>query len=164
MKNKEIKEELSLSIRSFIEAKEQSQQESIDEFDELRILETAFNRLFIAIEHLCNAILLLEKGNFSKKHFGDITKLRELKEKYTIDLANTYQTTYTFRSYADYRKHPEIAENFNRSERELLITWLLPCYGFLLHRQLLLMLNRGVILHIGSFQTNKFIFYVYGRV
>lgn len=116
MKEKEIKEELELAIRCFIEAKERSLQNSIDDFDELRILEASFNRLFISVEHLCNAIILLEYGNFSKKHFGDIKKLEKLKEKYKQDLATLYQTTYSFRAYADYRKFPDFKDKFNREE------------------------------------------------
>ncbi|MBL7148130.1 MAG: hypothetical protein ISS82_04865 [Nanoarchaeota archaeon] len=116
MKEKEIKEELELCIRSFLDAKERSKQEGIDHFDELRILEGAFNRLFMSVEHLCNAIILMERGNFSKKHFGDFTKLRDLKEKYKSDLSDTYQTTYNFRSYGDYRKFPEVKDKFNREE------------------------------------------------
>lgn len=116
MKEKEIKEELELCTRSFLEAKERSKQKSIDDFDELRILEASFNRLFISVEHLCNAIMLFEKGNFSKKHFGDINKLKELKDKYKSDLAEIYRDTYSFRSYADYRKFPEIKDKFKREE------------------------------------------------
>ena len=70
----------------------------------------------MAVEHLCNAIILLEEGNFSKKHFGDFSKLKELKEKYKADLAGTYQETYHFRSYGDYRKFPEVKDMFNRKE------------------------------------------------
>ena len=116
MKEKEIKEELELCIRSFLDAKERSEQKSIGEFDELRILEASFNRLFMSVEHLCNAIILLEEGNFSKKHFGDFSKLKELKEKYEADLAKEYQETYNFRSYGDYRKFPEVKDKFNRKE------------------------------------------------
>ena len=116
MKEKEITEELELCIRSFIEAKERSTKNSIDNFDELRILEASFNRLFLAVEHLCNAIMLLEKGNFSKKHFGDVEKLKILKEKYKSDLAEIYRKTYSFRSFADYRKFPEIKDTFTRAE------------------------------------------------
>ena len=116
MKEKEIIEKLELCIRSFIEAKERSMQNSIDNFDELRILEASFNRLFISVEHLCNAVILLEKGNFSKKHFGDQEKLKNLKEKYKSDLAEIYQKTYSFRSFADYRKFPEIKDIFTRIE------------------------------------------------
>ena len=116
MRKEEIKIELELCIRSFIEAKERSSQKSIDELDELRILETSFNRLFIAVEHLSNAIMLLETGNFSKKHFGDINKLKDLKDKYKIDLGEIYQSTYSFRSYADYRKFPEVKDKFTREE------------------------------------------------
>src|SRR3989344_2269233 len=116
MKEKEITEELWLCIRSFIEAKERSTKNSIDNFDELRILEASFNRLFISVEHLCNAIMLLEKGNFSKKHFGDVEKLKSLKEKYKSDLGEIYRKTYSFRSFADYRKFPEIKDTFTRIE------------------------------------------------
>jgi len=116
MKEQEIKKELELCLRSFIEARERSKQNSIDNFDELRILETCFNRLFISVEHLCNAVILLETGNFSRKHFGDFTKLKNLKEKYKTDLSDNYQTTYNFRSYADYRKCPEIEDKFKREE------------------------------------------------
>lgn len=116
MREKEIREELELCIRSFLEANERSEKKSIDNFDELRILEASFNRLFISMEHLCNSIVLAETGNFSKKHFGDFTKLKSLKDKYNSDLAELYQTTYNFRSYADYRKFPELKERFNRKE------------------------------------------------
>lgn len=70
----------------------------------------------MSVEHLCNAIMLLEKGNFSKKHFGDFSKLKEFKEKYKSDLAEIYQNSYNFRSYGDYRKFPELGERFNRNE------------------------------------------------
>ena len=30
-------------------------------------------------------------------------------------MATTYQTTYSFRSYADYRKFPEIKDNFDKN-------------------------------------------------
>lgn len=116
MREKELKEELELCTRSFLEARERSKQKSIDEFDELRILEASFNRLFLSVEHLCNAIMLFEKGNFSKKHFGDINKLKELKDKYQSDLEEIYKDTYSFRSYADYRKFPEIKDKFKRAE------------------------------------------------
>jgi len=116
MKEKEIIEELWLCIRSFIEAKERSTKNSIDNFDELRILEVSFSRLFISVEHLCNAIMLSEKGNFSKKHFGDVEKLKNLREKYKSNLAEIYQKTYNFRSFADYRKFPEIEDTFTRAE------------------------------------------------
>lgn len=76
----------------------------------------------MCMEHLCNAIILLEMGNFSKKHFGDFTKLKGLKEKYMSDLAETYQTTYNFRSYGDYRKFPEVKDKFNRGELKNKIT------------------------------------------
>ena len=36
--------------------------------------------------------------------------------KYKIDLVDIYQNTYSFRSYGDYRKRPEMEEKFNRSE------------------------------------------------
>lgn len=116
MRKNEIKAELELCVRSFIEARERSRQKAIDDFDDLRILEASFNRLFISVEHLCNAILLVETGNFSKKHFGDFGKLKYVKDKYKSDLARIYQITYNFRSYADYRKFPEIKDRFKRSE------------------------------------------------
>jgi len=116
MKEKEIKEELELCIRSFLEAEERAEKESLDNFDELRILEAGFNRLFMSAEHLCNAIMLFEKGNFSKKHFGDFTKLKEFKEKYKPDLSEIYQETYSLRSYGDYRKFEEVKDKFNREE------------------------------------------------
>ncbi len=59
-------------------------------------------------------MMLKEKGNYSKKHFGDFNKLKEFKEKYGIDLAASYQTTYSFRGYADYRKFPEIKDKFDK--------------------------------------------------
>lgn len=114
MREKEIKEELELGIRAFLEAEERSRAETIDSFQEIRILESAFNRLFLAVEHFCNALVLFETGNFSPKHFGDTKKLKELKEKYALDLQEIYEDTYSFRSYADYRKFPEIEEKFNR--------------------------------------------------
>ncbi len=58
--------------------------------------------------------MLKEKGNYSKKHFGDFNKLKEFKEKYGLDLAENYQTTYNFRGYADYRKFPEIKDKFDK--------------------------------------------------
>lgn len=58
--------------------------------------------------------MLKEKGNYSKKHFGDFNKLKEFRKKYDIDLATSYQTTYSFRSYADYRKYPEIKDSFDK--------------------------------------------------
>jgi len=91
-----------------------SKEKGIDDFDNTRILESAFNRLFLAVEHLTNAMMLKEEGNYSKKHFGDFNKLKEFKEKYDIDLATSYQTTYSFRGYADYRKFPEIKDKFDR--------------------------------------------------
>ena len=114
MKEYEIKTELELCIRCYIDAKERSNQKSLDEFDNLRILEVSFNRLFLSVEHLCNAIILVEKGNFSKKHFGDYNKLKDLNEKYGPDLQEIYRATYSFRSYGDYRKFPEIEESFNQ--------------------------------------------------
>ncbi len=116
MREKEIRDELELCIRCFLEAKERSEKKSIDSFDELRILEASFNRLFLSVEHLCNSIVLAETGNFSKKHFGDFTKLKSLRDKYNSDLAGMYQAAYNFRSYADYRKFPELKERFNREE------------------------------------------------
>ncbi len=115
MKSEEIKEEIGLGVRCFLESQEKSLKPSIDQFEELRILETAFNRLFLAVEHFCNALLLLEMGSFSHKHFSNIAKLKEMKEKYNLDIANIYHQTYTFRAYADYRKFPEIKENFDRA-------------------------------------------------
>ena len=121
MREKEIKEELELCVRCFLESQERAKQKGVDDFDELRILEASFNRLFLSVEHLCNAIMLLEKGNYSKKHFGDITKLKELKEKYQIDLAELYQNTYTFRAYADYKKFQETKDRFTKDELNNLI-------------------------------------------
>jgi len=59
-------------------------------------------------------MMLKEKGNYSKKHFGDFNKLKEFNKKYNIDLATNYQTTYNFRGYADYRKFPEIKDKFDK--------------------------------------------------
>ncbi len=92
VKKKEVREELELCVRSVVEAVERSQQEGIDPFDELRILEAAFNRLFLAVEHMCNALVLLETGNYSRKHFGNIKKLKELAERYRVPIAELYQT------------------------------------------------------------------------
>jgi len=114
MREEEIKEELELGVRAFLEAEDRSRAEAIDDFEETRILESAFNRLFLSVEHLCNALILLETGNFSPKHFGDLKKLKELKEKYETDFQGVYEETYTFRSYGDYRKFPQIKERFNR--------------------------------------------------
>lgn len=86
MKEKEIKEELELCIRSFLDVKERSKQESIDHFDELRILEGAFNRLFMSVEHLCNAIMLLEKGDFSKTKKKDVNYI--LRRNNSIEIFN----------------------------------------------------------------------------
>lgn len=116
MREEEIREELELCARSFRSAREISEEKSIDNFDELKILEASFNRLFLCVEHLCNAVIMMETGNFSKKHFGDFAKLKSLEEKYKADFDGVYQTTYNFRSYGDYRKFPEIRERFNRSE------------------------------------------------
>lgn len=66
--------------------------------------------------------MLKEKGNYSKKHFGDFNKLKEFNEKYNIDLAASYQTTYNFRGYADYRKFPEIKDNFDKKHLDEQIT------------------------------------------
>jgi len=114
MKEEEIKRELELGIRAFLEAEERSKAEAIDDFEEKRILESAFNRLFLSVEHLCNALVLFETGNFSPKHFGDLKKLQELKEKHKTDFQGVYEETYTFRSYGDYRKFPEMEKKFNR--------------------------------------------------
>jgi len=114
MREEEIKRELELGIRAFLEVEERSKAEAIDDFEEKRILESAFNRLFLSVEHLCNALVLFETGNFSPKHFGDLKKLQELKEKYKTDFRGVYEETYTFRGYGDYRKFPEIEEKFNR--------------------------------------------------
>ena len=106
---------MELAVRCFIESNLKSKEKGIDDFDQKRILESAFNRLFLAMEHLTNSIMLKEKGNYSKRHFGDFKKLDEFKEKYDIDLATSYQTTYSFRSYADYRKFPEIESKFDKN-------------------------------------------------
>ena len=111
----EIKTELELGVRSFLEAQKRSQAESIDDFEETQILEASFNRLFLSIEHTINGLVLLETGNFSPKHFGDLKTLKELKKKYTIDFFKVYEETYTFRSYGDYRKFPQTKEHFNRN-------------------------------------------------
>ncbi len=123
MKKEKIIEEVELGVRCFLDAQERSLKKGIDNFDELRILEAAFNRLFLAVEHFCNAVILFETGNYSKKHFGDFEKLKKIKEKYDLDLTNTYQQTYSFRSYGDYRKFPEIEEKFDRKhlKEELVI-------------------------------------------
>ena len=115
----EIKRELELGVRSFLEAQKRSQAQSIDEFEETQILEAAFNRLFLSVEHTINGLVLMETGNFSPKHFGDLKKLKELKNKYSIDFFRVYEETYTFRSYGDYRKFPQIKENFNRKTLNL---------------------------------------------
>jgi len=114
MREEEIKEELEMGIRCFLDAQERSLKKGMDKFDELRILEAAFNRLFLGIEHLCNATIFFETGNYSKRHFGDFEKLKKLKDKYDLDLAGAYQETYSFRSYGDYRKFPEIEKKFDR--------------------------------------------------
>src|SRR3989338_8633061 len=97
MKEAEIKKELELGVRAFLEAEERSKVEAIDEFDEMRILEAAFNRLFLGVEHICNALILLETGNFSPKHFGDLKKLKELKAEYKTDFQIVYEKAYAFR-------------------------------------------------------------------
>ena len=114
MREAEIKEELELGIRAFLEAEVRSKAEAIDAFKETRVLESAFDRLFLAVEHFCNALVLFETGNYSPKHFGDSKKLKELKEKYKVDFQRVYEETYSFRSYGDYRKFPEVKNNFNR--------------------------------------------------
>ncbi len=110
-----MKTEIELGIRSFIDAVLDSRKQSLDDFDETRILESSFNRLFLAVEHLTNALVLKETGNLSKKHFGNQAILKKLTEKGKIDFPNIYKTTYNFRSYADYRKFPELEEDFNRA-------------------------------------------------
>tara|TARA_Y100000310_G_C20521952_1_gene734117 strand:- start:504 stop:887 length:384 start_codon:yes stop_codon:yes gene_type:complete len=104
MKEDAIRVELELGVRAFLEAQERSKVDAIDDFEETRILESSFNRLFLAVEHLCNGLILLETGNFSEKHFGDFKKFKALKEKYNTDFQKMYEDTYTFRSYGDYRK------------------------------------------------------------
>ena len=104
-----------MAIRSFVDALVTSKEDGLDDFDTTRILESSFNRLFLSVEHLINAMMLKEKGNYSKKHFGDFDKMKEFKEKYDIDLATSYQTTYSFRSYGDYRKFPEVKEEFDKA-------------------------------------------------
>ena len=114
MKEKEIKDELGMGVRAFVEALSKSKETPIDEFDKLRILETAFNRLFMAVEHVSNALVLFERGNVSSKHFGDIKKLEEMKEKYGLpDIPRIYDETYKFRVFADYRKRTDVKSNFN---------------------------------------------------
>jgi len=44
---------------------------------------------------------------------GNMHKLKELREKYGIKFDEIYTSTYSFMSYADYRKYPEIEEEFN---------------------------------------------------
>ena len=114
MKLEEIRTEFELGIRCLLDARERSLKEGIDGFDELRILEAAFNRLFLAVEHFCNAVVIFETGNYSKKHFGDFERLKIIKEKYSIDFCGVYQETYSFRSFGDYRKFPELEEKFDR--------------------------------------------------
>ena len=114
----EIKEELEIAVRCFVDSFITSKKEGVDQFDKTRILESAFNRLFLAVEHLTNAMMLKETGNYSKKHFGDWSKLENLKEKYKIDLQSTYQETDSFRAYADYRKFPEVKEKFDKKHLE----------------------------------------------
>ncbi len=113
MREEEIKRELELGVRALLEADERSKEDAIDDFKRIRILESSFNRLFLAVEHLCNALILAETGNFSPKHFGDIKKFKDLKERYKTDFQAVYQDAYTFRGYADYRKFPEIEEKFD---------------------------------------------------
>jgi hypothetical protein len=101
-------------VRCFLDALLKSKEDGIDDFDTIRILESSFNRLFLSVEHISNALILKEQGNYSKRHFGDFSKLKEFKDKYGLDVASSYQTTYTFRAYADYRKFPEIERNFDK--------------------------------------------------
>lgn len=114
MREEEIKIELGIAIRCFREAKERSSKATIDSFEELQLLESSFSRLFLSVEHLCNALIIFETGNYSKKHFGDFIKLENIKQKYNLDLQKIYHNTYSFRAYADYRKFPEIEKDFNR--------------------------------------------------
>jgi hypothetical protein len=114
MREEEIRKELELGVRAFLNAEERSKAEGIDDFDEMGILESSFNRLFLAVEHLCNGLILLETGNFSPKHFGDIQKFKNLKDKYKINFQGVYEETYTFRSYGDYRKFPKVKEKFDK--------------------------------------------------
>lgn len=46
-KTEEILDELERGVRAFVECIRKSKEEAIDDFDRLRNLETAFNRLFI---------------------------------------------------------------------------------------------------------------------
>ncbi|MBI3032199.1 hypothetical protein HYY69_01885 [Candidatus Woesearchaeota archaeon] len=114
MREEEIKTELGLGVRCFLEVKERSKRVTIDHFEELQLLESSFSRLFLCVEHVSNALLVFETGNFSKKHFGDFAKLENIKQKYSLDLQKLYHKTYSFRAYADYRKFPEIEKDFNR--------------------------------------------------
>lgn len=119
MKEKVIKDELGLGVRAFIEAINKSKEKSVDEFDELRILETAFNRLFMAVEHVSNALVLFETGNISTRHFGDIKKLEKIKEKYNLpDIPKIYDETYRFRVFGDYRKRVDVKPDFNKQSLE----------------------------------------------
>lgn len=121
MREEEIREELALGIRCFIEAEEKSKRREIDSFEELRLLETSFNRLFLAVEHLCNALVIVETGNFSQKHFGDWKKLNDLGKSYQQDFAGIYQEAYALRSYGDYRKHLHVKDRFNHETLTLQI-------------------------------------------
>lgn len=81
-----------MAVRCFIDSFLTSKEQGIDDFDNTRILESAFNRLFLSVEHLTNAAMLQEKGNYSKKHFGDFSKLKEFKEKYNIKTTSIKNT------------------------------------------------------------------------
>lgn len=107
------KQELERGVRAFAEAVAKSRETPIDDFDRLRILETAFNRLFMAVEHVSNALVLIKYGNVRKKHFGSTRQLEEIRKAYGFpDIPRLYAESYSLRSYADYRKHPEASGSF----------------------------------------------------
>lgn len=114
-KEDELRQELERGARALVEAVEKSREKPVDDFDRLRILETAFNRLFMAVEHISNALVLAEHGSISKRHFGNVKQLDGIRKKYGLpDIPRLYEESYSLRSYADYRKHPEISGKFNQ--------------------------------------------------
>lgn len=108
-----VKQELECGVRAFAEAVAKSRETPIDDFDRLRILETAFNRLFMAVEHVSNSLVLSRYGNVRQKHFGSTMQLEEIRKAYGLpDIPRLYEESYSLRSYADYRKHPEAGIGF----------------------------------------------------
>ena len=65
------------------------------------------NRLFLGLEHLCNALVWKETGNNpSSRHYGDFDKYKQFEAKYPElrGLSKIYDELYKMRHYADYGK------------------------------------------------------------